>query len=405
MRNKRVRQTILILLLIVLLPTLEGSAAYRTPCFRGICRPYSFGIVNWSAGKLIDKGICEITNCDDCSDLSEEEQAELIRKYLYMGTEKGYLNFKLMEAADTYWGDRNSNKSKSLTSQEQTIDSEMEKNEKYVETIIRHHLQALLEEEGICLLPGHTFPPVALEFEELPYLAIISPRDRIELLDTMVLSPTLTLEEISEIESRLEDLGFSALIERVGGFSTYPSMIPQTSSPQFALSTIAHEWTHHYLFFHSLGRHYNSSYDMRIINETVCDTVGEEMGARLMDIFYGEGREKDTGISAGDFDLYEELHSLRLAVDEYLQRGELEKAELAMEEKRQFIYQNGYYIRKINQAYFAFHGSYGSSPSSTSPIGTQIKELRERSSSLGEFLKLVDGISNPEDFQKLLDSR
>jgi hypothetical protein len=75
-----------------------------------------------------------------------------------------------------------------------------------------------------------------------------------------------------------------------------------------------------------------------------------------------------------------------------------------MEEKRQFIYQNGYYIRKINQSYFAFHGSYGSSPSSTSPIGAQIKELREKSSSLGEFLKLVDGISNTDDLQKLLDS-
>jgi hypothetical protein len=141
---------------------------------------------------------------------------------------------------------------------------------------------------------------------------------------------------------------------------------------------------------------------METINETVADTVGDELGPRLMDVFYGEDWKGDTETSPKTFDFNKEMHAVRLAVDQYLEQGEIEEAERFMEERRQFIYQNGYYIRKINQAYFAWHGSYGGSPASVSPIGKQIKELRERSSSLGEFLRMVDGISNPDELQELL---
>lgn len=389
-----------VVLLLVLFP-LGGDVPFRAPSFHGISRPYAFGLVNWSIGNSLGKGLCRITQCDDCSHLSETERLELVREYLYQGSMRGWLEFRLMELEESP-SSQNTGEAELLSAQLETIISEMEAVENQVEAIIGQQVQNILTDEGLCLRHNIVSPPLLFEFEELPYLVIISPRDRIEMLDTMVLRPDLTLEEITEIEARLEELGFSALVERVGGIATYPSMIPQTSSPQFVLSTVAHEWTHHYLFFHPLGRRYNSSYDMRTINETVADTVGDEIGSRLMLVFYGENGEDEAETAAGGFDFYKEMHAIRLTVDQYLERGEIEQAERFMEEKRQFLYQNGYYIRKINQAYFAWHGSYGESPASVSPIGEQIRMLREQSASLGEFLRTAAGISSPEELEELL---
>ena len=40
---------------------------------------------------------------------------------------------------------------------------------------------------------------------------------------------------------------------------------------------MAHEWTHNYLFFRPLGFNYYASNDLRTINETVADLVGNEL--------------------------------------------------------------------------------------------------------------------------------
>ena len=60
-----------------------------------------------------------------------------------------------------------------------------------------------------------------------------------------------------------------------------------------------------------------------------------------------------------------------------------------MEQKRLYLAENGYYIRKLNQAYFAFHGAYADSPTSINPIGVEMRQLRERSDSLKDFLETV----------------
>ena len=102
------------------------------------------------------------------------------------------------------------------------------------------------------------------------------------------------------------------------------------------------------------------------------------------------------------FDFNKEMREIRLTVDDYLSQGEVEEAERFMEEKRQFLADNGYYIRKLNQAYFAFHGSYADSPTSVSPIGGELEKLREDSPSLGNFIKTVSGISSYEELKRML---
>ena len=66
------------------------------------------------------------------------------------------------------------------------------------------------------------------------------------------------------------------------------------------------------------------------------------------------------------------------------------------------INENGYKIRKINQAYFAFHGNYGSSPSSTSNYDKNLRVLRGKYDSLSDYINDLKKISSIEEFNKLI---
>jgi predicted nucleic acid-binding Zn-ribbon protein len=93
------------------------------------------------------------------------------------------------------------------------------------------------------------------------------------------------------------------------------------------------------------------------------------------------------------------MREIRRAVDNYLARGEITQAEEFMEQKRQYLVSMGYQIRKLNQAYFAFYGTYADSPTSISPIGVELKKLREQSASLKDFLDTVATMTSREDLR------
>lgn len=69
-----------------------------------------------------------------------------------------------------------------------------------------------------------------------------------------------------------------------------------------------------------------------------------------------------------------------------------------MEERRRLFVENGYAIRKINQAYFAFYGTYADLPASVSPIGGEVRRFRELVPDLGDFVDEVSGIGSYEEF-------
>jgi len=247
---------------------------------------------------------------------------------------------------------------------------------------------------------------VDFEFEDQPYLLIVSPRHEIEITKTILLRPDLNLEQIADIEDKVSGQGMSALVERIGGVATYPSVVPRSISLQHLLSTVAHEWLHQYFYFHPLGRNYRANYEMTSVNETAAGIAGDEIGSLVYNRYYSQGNnEAEEGNEAAQtpqesepvFDFNKEMREIRLAVDAYLAQGQIEEAERYMEEKREYLVENGYYIRKLNQAYFAFHGSYADTPTSVNPIGGYLKELRQRSPSLGEFIKTVSGISSYDE--------
>jgi hypothetical protein len=76
-----------------------------------------------------------------------------------------------------------------------------------------------------------------------------------------------------------------------------------------------------------------------------------------------------------------------------------------MEERRGDLAARGYYVRKINQAFFAFTNLYAGeagAPGATNPIGPKVDELRRRSASLAEFIAVVGDVTSVFDLDRAL---
>ena len=107
----------------------------------------------------------------------------------------------------------------------------------------------------------------------------------------------------------------------------------------------------------------------------------------------------------GVFDFFRFMRDTRIRTDELLEAGEIVAAESWMETRRIELQENGFFIRKINQAFFAFNGSYGDSPSSVSPTARQMWELRQQEEDAAHLLKALRGISSYSEFEALLEER
>ncbi len=249
------------------------------------------------------------------------------------------------------------------------------------------------------------FPPVNVHLAGPPHLLVVSPRDRIDSIREVTLLPDMSVADMEGIEAEIDSLGVSSLVVNLGGISTYPSYVMDRADIRFMLNTAGEEWLHQYLAFTPLGFRYvldlagiRRDYDIATMNETVAGMVSKEIGGIIYEEYFAESKTDLTEQnSESGFDFNKEMREIRKAVDEYLARGEVEEAEEFMEQKRQYLVENGYNIRKLNQAYFAFHGAYADSPTSISPIGVELKELRSRSASLKEFLDTVTGMTGRQD--------
>jgi len=282
-----------------------------------------------------------------------------------------------------------------------------------VEKIVEKQIKKTLAQQGIFnpidryIRLRINFPPLNFTLEEPPHLLVISPRDRIESIRQIVLQPNINLKEIEDIEAGVDKLGVSSLVVELGGLgATYPTLVTDEASLRFIIDTATEEWLHHYLVFKPLGFLYlldsigvSRNYEIAVINETVASMVSKEIGAIVVENYYPqyENGDHQAQIAGAEFDFNREMRTIRRIVDSYLAQGEIEQAEEFMEQKRQYLASKGYYIRKLNQAYFAFYGTYADSPTSISPIGLELKKLRSQSTSLKEFLDRVAAMTSRQD--------
>jgi hypothetical protein len=240
-------------------------------------------------------------------------------------------------------------------------------------------------------------PPVTLTLTRPLRLLVVSPRDEIRQSHFSLLDDRFQMSDADRLESAVEQSNVSALVVDQIAIATYPTLIPTSTPPSSALQTVAHEWTHIALYLRPLGRVYGSSPQARAINETTADTVGEEIGNALMERVGVAPPSRAAGSRASDF--AERMRAIRQRVDAFLARGQITEAEAYMEQQRQLLATDGYRIRKLNQAYFAFFGNYAEGPAASTEGPDAIRTLRQRSDSLAEFLDRMGTLTTVDDLR------
>jgi hypothetical protein len=162
-----------------------------------------------------------------------------------------------------------------------------------------------------------------------------------------------------------------------------------------------------------------TSPELRTMNETTAAIAGKEIGRAVIERYYPElippppAPEPETVSPQPQpepppqFDFRAEMRETREVTDQLLADGQIERAETYMELRRRFLWDHGYHIRKLNQAYFAFHGAYADEPGGAAgedPVGAAVRSLREQNASLADFLNQISWMWSVEQLNKAVNA-
>ncbi len=380
-----------------------------------------FNLTSWIAQNLTDKAGYEFLSTQ--RGMSDAEQVQFIHAYMRQvdalqrlenQIQRIYADPKTRNAAEA---------TTNLRNQRDALRHQIEQRQDLAEAILQEQVEAELRSEGFAW-GGQIMPPVRFRFTNLPDVLIVSRRDKIERIHQRELRTGLTVDEWDTIERSVDkQLNVSSLVEPIGGMGTYPTMLPETTSIDWLVGVIAHEWLHNYVLLSYVGLNYASDPTARVINETTASIVEDEMRARIVKRFYPELLKAQAPILDGGllasiasdvrrtvnntdkkFDFNKEMRETRLHADDLLAQGKIDEAEAYMEQRRGLFVENGFYIRKLNQAYFAFHGAYNATPGGAptagrDPIGPAVQALRRRSKTLGDFVRAITRVTSLEDLK------
>lgn len=289
----------------------------------------------------------------------------------------------------------------------------------FAEAIIEQQVSATLHEANLTSA-GQPLPSVLYHVTPLPRALIISPRDAIRQDASILLLPDLPIEQQEKIEAQVAaSMNVSTLIVPVGGLGTYPTMVISITHLPTLFDIVAHEWIHNYLSPRPLGVNYAATPELRTMNETTASIAGNELSTLMIARFYPElsAAPPAPGPNAAvthalrpaqetpPFDFRAEMRITRVRVDELLAEGKIEEAEAFMEARRQIFWKNGYAIRKLNQAYFAFYGAYADSPGGAAgedPVGPAVRALRAQSPSLAAFINRIATMTSFTELQQAI---
>ena len=291
----------------------------------------------------------------------------------------------------------------------------------FAESILQSQVNSALAELGLTT-GGQTIPPLLYRSSPTPLALIVSPRDHIEQTTNISILPSLTLDQQIKLEDDVaKSLNVSTLIVPIGGIGVYPTMVMETTDLPWMLTVIAHEWTHNYLNLRPLGLNYSTTPELRTMNETTASISGDEVGHLVLEKYYPELLASSPTLSllqsniayrpsnrladTTPFAYRAEMHTTRVKADELLTQGKIEEAEKYMEQRRLLFWENGYLIRKLNQAFFAFHGAYADVPGGAAgedPVGPAVRALREQSDSLADFINTIGWMTSFDQLQKAI---
>ena len=283
------------------------------------------------------------------------------------------------------------------------------------EAVVQEQVSEVAASLGLTL-GGQPVPPVLFHSTPLPLALIISPRDKIRQVADISLLPDLSVDQQAALEERVDKaLNVSSLVVPVGGVGLYPTMVQQTTNLNWLFEVVAHEWTHNFLTLRPLGISYMNSSQLRTMNETTASIAGKEIGQAVIERYYpelvppepapGDANAPVQQPAAPVFDFNAEMRTTRVNVDKMLADGKIDQAEQYMDARRVFFWDNGYHIRKLNQAYFAFYGAYADQPGGAAgedPVGAAVRALRSESSDLATFLNRISWMWSFKQLQQVV---
>ncbi len=369
---------------------------------------HSFSILRWEVANLPDKWVNLVWETVSGGKLSKEERRVDLDEYLKTAQlarkEENRLEGLLAGAAGLGGGTKGREASRDYLDELLNTRGDLRPS---AEEAIEAELDGVIKAQGLAWWLGITFPPVDIRFEEPPTILITSRRDRLLLLEAVLLEPDLEVLIRDDLENRLlDEYDVSGLVDNLAGLSTYPSLVSDLDTLRSVLQTAAHEWLHAYFFFRPLGWNIRRSETMFSLNETIADVAGRELGDLVFIRMGG-----DLSISSSRYStpakrdpvFTREMRETRRTVEELLAEGKVVEAEEYMNERWWDFRLAGYGVRKLNQAYLAFRGRYAEGPASVSPIGDQVNEMRDYHTDVGSFIKTVAKLSNYQEFLDALE--
>ncbi len=374
---------------------------------------YQHSLVGWEVANLPSKWAHRVVSAFPWNWASEDERRAQVPEYLQLGEQVSRLGSEIERAAAL--GDE------SQLAALAALEAELAET-KLVRARLRNDVEETLEatiaaviaDEEITTWAGLSIPPVDIRLGQPPMALIASPRDRIEQLHHALVDPNVSVTASESMEDALfDEWDLAGLVTSIGGLATYPTVIDDSLPLKWTLGTAAHEWLHQYLTLLPPGRPFGrlifTSPEMQTLNETVAEIAGREIGDRAFERLgvIERSPEPATDVPAvespeDEFDYVIEMRTTRERVDVLLSGGDVEAAEAYMEERRKLFVENGFYIRKLNQAYFAYHGTYATTPQSSSPIGGQLAALRGMMPDLKTFLDVISRVSSYDEFLDVL---
>ncbi len=369
-----------------------------------------FDFLAWGVKAVSAKSEAQLTSGD--SYLNDEQQVDFVLDYLGKLGSARRLEAQINQIYSDPANDDPASVAADFQHEVDELRTDLSIRQPIAESILESQVSTILNDEEFNLL-GYTWPPVQMQMTPLPMVLIVSPREEIKQIYNIPLNHGLSTNEREVIESEIfEEVDRSALVAPISGLGFYPAMIIESGDINGLARTISHEWAHHWLTLQPLGINVFASNELLTVNETAASIVGNEIGRKVLERYYPDFLppdesesvlEKADGSGSSPFDFNKEMRTTRIEVDELLAEGQVEDAEAYMEVRRQFLWDNGYRLRKLNQAYFAFHGSYADEPGEQGedPIGPAILAIRENSSSLYEFLDRLSSITEIEELYEI----
>lgn len=382
---------------------------------RAITRAHEFDFVGWTLNALGIKKAQAALGAHNY--LTIEAQSQLVEEYLAL---RGYLMALEREIANIY--------ADPILRAPELVAAAYEAELKIyrglyrqmtpiVESILQQQISAVIADMGFGIA-GQPIPPVLYHVTELPMALIISPRYVIRQDESISLHPDFDLMAREGLEQAVEQaVNVSALVVPVGGIGIYPPMVLSTTHLPSLVYVIAHEWTHNYLTLRPLGLLYDATPQLRTMNETTASISGQEIEAEVLRRFYPhlappetepqqtppEEMPEQAPAEPAPFDPRRVLFETRIRVDALLAEGKIEEAESYMEQQRQYLWENGHRIRRLNQAYYAFYGAYADVPGGAAgedPVGPAVRELRARSQTLLQFIDRISWMTSFDTLQR-----